>query len=119
MVPYFVVVLAGRQARLRPPPRLAQFLLGPFFNLSMGVQYDCKIKGVFLHFLSWKTLAFSCIISPSDTGIKKYPAVFPLCKELFSRVVVAAHLRGHTTPKKALRALAAQVRGHYGAGATE
>ena len=39
MVPYFVVVLAGRQARLRPPPRLAQFLLGPFFNLSMGVQY--------------------------------------------------------------------------------
>ena len=40
MVPYFVVVLAGRQARLRPPPRLAQFLLGPFFNLSMGVQYE-------------------------------------------------------------------------------
>ena len=37
--PYFVVVLAGRQARLRPPPRLTQFLLGTIFNLSMEVQY--------------------------------------------------------------------------------
>ena len=29
---YFVVVLAGHQARLRPPPRLAQFLLETFFK---------------------------------------------------------------------------------------
>ena len=36
----------------------------------------------------------------------------------FSRVVVAAHLRGHT-PKTALRAMAAQVCGHYGGGASE
>jgi hypothetical protein len=43
-VPYFVVVLAGRQARLRPPPRLAQFLHGTFFNLSMGVQYEIIAK---------------------------------------------------------------------------
>jgi hypothetical protein len=49
MVPYFVVVLAGRQARLRPPPRLAQFLLGPFFNLSMGVQYQTAVPDFFQH----------------------------------------------------------------------
>ncbi len=44
-MPYIVVVLAGRQARLRPPPRLAQFLLGTFFNLSMGVQYEICFAG--------------------------------------------------------------------------
>jgi hypothetical protein len=37
--PDFVVVLAGHQARLRPPSRLAGFLLGTIFNLFMGVQY--------------------------------------------------------------------------------
>ena len=31
-VPYFVVVLAGRQARLRPPPRLAQPCLANLFK---------------------------------------------------------------------------------------
>ena len=55
MVPYFVVVLAGRQARLRPPPRLAQFLLGPFFNLSMGVQYKSSVS--IRHFLRCPSIA--------------------------------------------------------------
>ena len=39
-MPYFVVVLAGRQARLRPSPRLVQLLLETLSNPSIKYSYQ-------------------------------------------------------------------------------
>ena len=78
-VPYFVVVLAGRQARLRPPPRLAQFLHGTFFNLSMGVQYDSLFVKINLAISlnSWHIVCCQTgrINSPKDTALRRETAM--------------------------------------------
>ncbi|MBR4701877.1 MAG: hypothetical protein IKP19_09335, partial [Oscillospiraceae bacterium] len=65
----FVVVLAGRQARLRPPPRLAQFPLGTLSNPSIKYQYKKAAARAGSRFFRFVMIRYQALPAQPRTSI--------------------------------------------------